>query len=703
MSNARATTPISLASTSDDRLTAVQGNPGLLRSLRALGAIRSFHDLPLWAKTLLAPAACVIAGVAVVMSIWLGATATEAGLADVANRALPTASASADLLDEIDRVHVLAMRALVWQQAGVPQATIDRLGGDISHDLDRLRATTAALATGRSDADADRPRLVKIAAQSISYAKMLGDALDLINDPAIAVGYFRRADAAFDALRGDIAGMATAHRAAEAASIQAARDGTHAALLRSYWLFGVSTAIMLILLPVVVAMISRPVRALTRVMNDLAAGNMDADISARTHRDEIGDMARAVLVFKDHMVRGQLLAAEQEQIRQRAEMEKRAALVGMAEKVEAETETALRQVALRTSALAATAEALSLSASRTGSSAQDATEAANQALGNVQTVASGAEELAASIREINRQVSQSTAVAGRAVAAGAATRATIDGLNKEVERIGAVADLIAEIAARTNLLALNATIEAARAGAAGKGFAVVAAEVKALAKQTAGSTQEIARHISQVRSATAGSATAVALIEQTIAELDGIAGAIAASVQQQGAATEEIARTISQTATMATAMSARTGEVSTEADETGRQAVEVRDNAIGLDAEMNALRRAVIRVVRSATSEVDRRFNERFAIDLACLVTVGDRSHAARIADLSETGARVLGVPPVTVGSSGVLAIDGVAMSLPFSVKHSNGEVLNVEFELAAAAAAEFAGTPARLAQRRAA
>ena len=460
---------------------------------------------------------------------------------------------------------------------------------------------------------------------------------------------------------------------------------------------------MLILLPVVVAMISRPVRVLTRAMNELAAGNMDTEVSARAHRDELGDMARAVLVFKDHMVRGRELAAEQETIRRHAEAEKRAALVGMAEKIEAETDTALRLAGVRTSALAATADALSSSASRTGSSAQDATAAAGQALGNVQTVASAAEELAASIREISRQVSQSTTVAGRAVAAGAETRAKIEALTKEVERIGAVADLIAEIAARTNLLALNATIEAARAGAAGKGFAVVAAEVKALATQTARSTQEIAQHIAQVRSATGASVTAVALIERTIAELDGIAGTIAASVQQQGAATEEIARTVSQTASMATAMSLRTGEVSTEAGETGRQAVEVRDNAIGLDAEMDALRHAVIRVVRNATTEVDRRFNERFAIDLACQVTVGDRSHAARLADLSDTGARVLGVPPVPVGAIGVLVIDGVAMSLPFSVKQSSSEALSVAFVLAAAAAADFAGTAARLAQRQAA
>ena len=177
--------------------------------------------------------------------------------------------------------------------------------------------------------------------------------------------------------------------------------------------------------------------------------------------------------------------------------EKHAALVGMAEKIEAETSAALEAIGARTAAMAATAEEMSASASRTGASAESAATAAAQALANAQTVASAAEQLAASIREIGGQVSQSTEVVGRAVAAGSETRATIEALNEQVGRIGAVADMIGEIAAKTNLLALNATIEAARAGDAGKGFAVVASEVKALATQTARSTEEISRHIAR--------------------------------------------------------------------------------------------------------------------------------------------------------------------------------------------------------------
>ena len=670
----------------------------LLRFFRGIGRLRSFHDLPLWAKALLAPVSCLIAGIAVIASVWFGTTETELRLAEVANHALPTAAASAALLDQVDTIHVMAMRALVWQQAGVPQPTIDALSTQVSHGLDTLRGSTAATAADTAPADADLPRLKQIATQSATYAKLLGDAIDLVADPAIAVGYFRRADATFEALRGDIAGLATQRRATEAVSIQAARGSSHASLLGSYWIFGGSGIGMLVLLPVVVAAISRPVRALTRTMTELAAGNTQVEAAGQTHRDELGDMARAVLVFREHMIRGDRHTAERAAAQLHAEAEKRAALIGMAEKIEAETGSALEQIGTRTLAMATAAEAMSASASRTGDSAQTATTAASQALANAQTVGNTADELTASIREVSRQVSQSTMVASRAVAAGAETRATIEALNQDVEQISAVAGMIGEIAARTNLLALNATIEAARAGDAGKGFAVVASEVKALATQTARSTQDIARHIDQVRSATAASVAAVLRIDQTIAEMNAITGSIAAAVDRQGAATEAMAHNVTETAAAAAVMTSRTTEVSSEASETGRQAAEVRNNASGLHTAVEGLRRSVVGVVRTATSEVDRRLNERFVVNKGCRLTVDGTVHAARVVDWSDTGAQLRGAPVMQVDSRGTLDIDGVGFPLPFLVKHSADGMLNVAFTLNQAIAERFGGLPARLA-----
>jgi methyl-accepting chemotaxis protein len=346
--------------------------------------------------------------------------------------------------------------------------------------------------------------------------------------------------------------------------------------------------------------IARPIGKLTGGMRELAGGVLAVAIPYGARRDELGEMARAVGVFRDHMNQEAQLLVQRETERQQAERDKRAALVTMAETVESETEAAIEHIGQLTATMATTTDEMRASAARTDVSAHNAASAAAQALANAQTVASAAEQLAASIREIGGQVSQSTTVVGRAVEAGRATRTTMATLNERIGRIGMVADMIRDIAAKTNLPALNATIEAARAGDAGKGFAVVASEVKQLATRTAHSTEELAHHLGEVRAATAESVTAVGCIEQTIIEIDAIAGSIAAAVEEQGAATAEIARNVAETADAANAVTSRISEVSTEAVRTGHHAADVHDNIAGLAASVGALRHTIVRVVRTS-------------------------------------------------------------------------------------------------------
>jgi methyl-accepting chemotaxis protein len=207
----------------------------------------------------------------------------------------------------------------------------------------------------------------------------------------------------------------------------------------------------------------RPLRDLTHVMHRIAEGALDSVVPCIARTDQIGQMARALLQLRDASARARVLE-EEATSRAHFEAEKHAALIGMVDRIEAETTKAVNEVGARTAAMTATAEEMAASAARTGNSAQSAASASAQALANAQTVANAAEELSASIREIGAQVAQSAAIVGRAVAVGRETRATIEALNEQVGRIGAVAVMIGEITARTNLLALNATIEAAHAG-----------------------------------------------------------------------------------------------------------------------------------------------------------------------------------------------------------------------------------------------
>jgi methyl-accepting chemotaxis protein len=443
---------------------------------------------------------------------------------------------------------------------------------------------------------------------------------------------------------------------------------------------------------------------LKEAMERLAGGDLATAIPGTDRRDEVGGMAGAVLVFQSHMVAEERQASEQAAERERATAEKQAALLQMADTIEAEATVALGQVSERSAAMSCTADEMHESAARTGVAAESAAEAASQALANAQMVASAAEQLTASIHEISGQVTQSTVVVGRAVAAGGQTRASIEALADQVGRIGAVADMISEIAGRTNLLALNATIEAARAGEAGRGFAVVAGEVKQLAAQTARSTGEITQRLAEIRSATHDSVAAVGRIEEAIGDVNAIASSIAAAVEQQGAATAEIARNVTQTATAADDMANRIGEVSVEAGRTDRHASDVHTNTAALAEAVSDLRRSVVRVVRTSTAEVDRRAPPRLSVDLPCrLEAAGQIGQAARVVNLSEGGACIAGGPALANGTSGTLVLEGVGGPLPFNVRQTDAGFLHVAFSPTDVATGRLRPLLDRLAKARAA
>ena len=171
------------------------------------------------------------------------------------------------------------------------------------------------------------------------------------------------------------------------------------------------------------------------------------------------------------------------------------------------------------------------------------TEAAGtvgQVSNDIQCVASGAEELSASVGEISQQVTHAARMAGEAVEQARHTGTIVAGLSGQAAQIGDVVALIQGIASQTNLLALNATIEAARAGTAGKGFAVVASEVKALAEQTAKATDQIRGQITATQAATREAVDAIGSIQSTIRSLDEVSAAIAAAVEEQSAVTREM-------------------------------------------------------------------------------------------------------------------------------------------------------------------
>ena len=214
-------------------------------------------------------------------------------------------------------------------------------------------------------------------------------------------------------------------------------------------------------------------------------------------------------------------------------------VVKFATDVTAQVEDRMRRAELQKS-IDADLGQITESVAATSERVTSAAGASTQASSNMQAVAAGAEELAASVGEISRQAADALAISQQAVTQANETSTIVSGLASAAQKIGDVVKLINSIAEQTNLLALNATIEAARAGEAGRGFAVVASEVKSLASQTAKATDEISGQVAEVQNTTSGAVGAIEAITQTISRVNEISAAIAASVEEQASVTQSI-------------------------------------------------------------------------------------------------------------------------------------------------------------------
>ncbi len=374
------------------------------------------------------------------------------------------------------------------------------------------------------------------------------------------------------------------------AAMEAAAD-------RKAWTYTMLLAFLIggTLLTVLLAMIlahravARPLQRLAAATREITQGSFDVAIEGLQRSDEVGVMARAVLVFRDNGVALAEAQAQRARAREQAAAEKRTALERLAASFESKILSVVAALAAAAAQLDGSAGAMRAVAEESGRSAGAASLVAEENTRVAGTVSAAIDELSAAMYDIDLQLGHAAKVVVEASRRADVAVENADGLVSSVGEIDAVAGMIQAIANQTNLLALNATIEAARAGEAGRGFAVVAAEVKTLAGQTSKALASIRDKTGAVGDIIAGVRGATQSMSTVIAQIDEVSRAITGSVRMQSEATAKIAESVDGAATRTRQVADTVAGVSGFASRTRLSAEQIGQAVADLNRQAAAL------------------------------------------------------------------------------------------------------------------
>ena len=321
--------------------------------------------------------------------------------------------------------------------------------------------------------------------------------------------------------------------------------------------------------------IARPMLRLADTIRRIAGGAFDTEIRYITRRDEVGEVARAMLVFRDKGLSVQRLEKETAATEARAAAALAHERRRMVEAFQQEVMEAIGALSSAATELQRNAAIMHDIAWSTDDRTKQVVTFSQERIATTENLSTSSSMLAATIGKMNELFLSAGEIAALATGDGKATSRRANELTEAVETIGQIADFIGGVAYQTNLLALNATIEAARCGEAGRGFAVVASEVKALAHETSRAAADIAQRIETVKAATNHVVAAIGVTVNRIGRIADMSNQLGNVMDQKDRASRDIARCVGAAADEAQNLSVVLAEVGRATSETQRIATEI--------------------------------------------------------------------------------------------------------------------------------